>query len=50
MNNIDIALYIIAIILFIAAGLDVAMSYGNPARKVRFEWLAFAVLALTFVL
>ena len=42
MQNIDLVLYLIATVLFGLAGFNV------PAA-VRWEWLAFAVLALSLV-
>jgi hypothetical protein len=41
--GIDLVLWIIAVILWFLAGF-------NVAAPVRFEWLAFAVAALTFVI
>jgi hypothetical protein len=41
--SIDLILWIVATGLFVAAGLSLKW------RELRFEWLAFAAIALTFV-
>lgn len=43
MGNIDMVLYIIAVVLFGLAGF-------NVKAAVRWEWLAFCVLALSLVI
>lgn len=47
--TIDLPFYFLALLFFILAGFNFAVTVGNPPEKVKFEWLAFAMLVLSLI-
>ena len=49
MENFDLGCYIVSCVLFLLGGFSVPVTVGNPARSIRFEWLAFGALVLSLL-
>lgn len=47
--TIDLLFYCLAFLFFILAGFNFAVTVGTPPEKVKFEWLAFAMLVLSLI-
>lgn len=49
MEYFDTGCYVVALIFFLFAGLNVKVLVGNPEERIKFEWLAFGVLVLSLL-